>query len=528
MRFKLSLSVAWCAGVLLVIAVGWKLVLADPVNPDIDIGNGMCHAQPQLPQITYGAHPGQNMATDPMPDGVNIGVTGVSGNVFWELGSAGGCTGGLTALTCGPNGSNTDPVFSVTQLDSGSGVDPTTTNGKVQIRNTRTLMDSDVGRTGTFTAAAKAVAGPPKCTWQYTVHVVAKSAIGGWGDPHMTTVDGVNYDFQGAGEFTALKKDKFEIQTRQRPVPSAGVGGVNEHTQLATCVSIYTGVALRIGSNQVSLVPNLSGQPDPSGLQLWVNHKLVTLTDSGIDLRAGGSSDSKADLEGRIVKAAGGAYEFDTADGMQVVATPDYWTSQQTWYLNLSVYQASATSGIWGLIPSGSWLPALPDGTSLGSKPSKPEQRYQVLYGKFADAWRVTDATSLFDYAQAPVTNTASFTVADWPRFNPTSCAIQGQPTAMPADPQVAAQACSGITDPAQKANCTFDVTVTGNTGFAETYTRTQAFRPHGAGWQPVLGGVGPPPPPPPAKWPWWWWIVIVILVLIVIAVLIARKKKTT
>jgi hypothetical protein len=64
-----------------------------------------------------------------------------------------------------------------------------------------------------------------------------------------------------------------------------------------------------------------------------VNGKLVTLTDSGIDLRAGGSSESSAKLEGRIVKAAGGAYEFDDAFGTQLLATPAYWDSQQTWYL---------------------------------------------------------------------------------------------------------------------------------------------------------------------------------------------------
>src|SRR5262249_31125573 len=157
-----------------------------------------------------------------------------------------------------------------------------------------------------------------------------------------------------------------------------------------------------------------------------------------------------------------GAYEFDTADGTQVVVTPAYWDDQQTWYLNVNVYQASATSGIWGRIPSGSWLPALPDGTSVGQIPGPLDQRYQTLYATFGNAWRVTDATSLFDYA--PGTSTATFTVADWPRFNPTSCLIQGQPTAMPADPQVAAQACSGITDPAQKANCIFDVTLTGHT----------------------------------------------------------------
>jgi hypothetical protein len=360
---------------------------------------------------------------------------------------------------------------------------------------------------------------------KYQLHVT--STGGGWGDPHMSTVDGVHYDFQGAGEFTALRtalrKGGLEIQTRQRPVSSVAVGPVNEHTGLGTCVSIYSAVAMRIGSNRVTLQPNLSGEPDPKGLQLRVNGNLVTLTDSGIDLRAGGVSDAKALLEGRIVKAAGGAYEFDNAFGTQLVATPAYWDAQKTWYLNLNVYQTTGTRGIWGLIPRGSWLPALPDGTTVGQMPEALDQRYQTLYTTFGGAWRVTDATSLFDYA--PGTNTATFTTpyGDWPRFNPQSCVIEGQTPAQPGNPQVAAQACSGITDANQKADCIFDVTVTGETGFAQTYQTMQGFRPHGTGWQPVLAGVNLPPQP---GWPWWLWIVILILVLIAIAAFIARRLK--
>ena len=131
--------------------------------------------------------------------------------------------------------------------------------------------------------------------------------------------------------------------------------------------------------------------------------------------------------------------------------------------------------------------------------------------------------TSFFE----PETNPPSPPDPDWPHFNPTSCTIQGQPTAMPADPQTAAQACSGITDPAQKANCTFDVTVTGNTGFAETYTRTQAFQPHGGGWQPTLAGVGLPGPGTGngwKDWPWWVWVLIAILILIVPALLFRKS----
>jgi hypothetical protein len=104
-------------------------------------------------------------------------------------------------------------------------------------------------------------------------------------------------------------------------------------------------------------------------------------------------------------------------------------------------------------------------------------QRYLDLYGKFADAWRVTDATSLFDYA--PGTSTATFTDRGWPRENPQSCAIEGQPSAgPPIDIGVAEKQCSAVTDNNMRADCVFDVSVTGFTGFANTYVLTQQRRP--------------------------------------------------
>lgn len=453
---------------------------------------------------TFATNPGEAVSNYPDP---NIHAS-AGDNIFWVLAPGTGCATTATpnVYTCAGM-TVTAPDPNVAQPQATSQVAITGNGANVQTSGSFTLTVTEQTNTA------------HTCNGSFTLHTT--STGGGWGDPHMFTPERVHYDFQSAGEFTALKKDKFEVQTRQRPVTTAGVPGPSEYTGLGVCVAIYSAVAARIGSNRVSLEPNLSGQPDPSGLQLRVNGKLVTLTGLGIDLRAGGGNEPAAQLEGRIVQAAGGAYEFDTADGTQLVATPAWWDSQQTWYMNLNIYQTSATQGIWGRLADYSWLPALPDGTSLGSKPDSLDQRYKDLYGKFADAWRVTDATSLFDYA--PGTNTATFTVADWPRFHPQSCLIRGQTPAVPTTPQVAAQACSGITNPAQKADCTFDVMVTGNTDFAKTYGIMQAFQPHGNGWQPILAGVGPPPP----NWPWWWWILILILLLIIIVVLIARKKKT-
>jgi hypothetical protein len=297
----------------------------------------------------------------------------------------------------------------------------------------------------------------------------------------MTTVDGVHYDFQSAGEFTALRGDGLviqtrqtpgdglEIQTRQTPIATTFLPGANPYTGLATCVSLYSAIATRVGSRRVTYEPNISGVPDPSGMQLRVDGVLTKLGPDPIDLGSGG----------RIVKLATseGDIEIDYPDGTQLVVTPAYWSDQQKWYLNVTVSGTTATAGIFGQLAKSSWLPALPDGTSLGPKPDALHQRYLDLYGKFADAWRVNDYTSLFDYA--PGTSTGTFTLAGWPRENPQSCAIPGQPSAgPPVDVGVAQEQCSAITDNNMKADCVFDVSVTGNTGFAQTYQLTQQLQP--------------------------------------------------
>lgn len=285
------------------------------------------------------------------------------------------------------------------------------------------------------------------------------------GDPHLTTVDGIHYNFQAAGEFVALRGGGVEIQTRQTPVATTFDPGPDPYDGLATCVSLNTAVAARVGSHRVSYQPNISGVPDPSGMQLRIDGVLTPLTAQGTNLAGGG----------RVVKApTGDGLEVHFPDETILYAIPGWWAWQGKWYLNVHISRTRATDGIMGALAQGSWLPALPNGQSLGAMPGSLHQRFVDLNQTFADAWRITPSTSLFDYA--PGTSTATFTLKSWPAEKPPCTLAQGEP-AKPAELAVAQAACSGVTGEKAKADCIYDVRVTGETGFAKTYLASQRIR---------------------------------------------------
>jgi hypothetical protein len=281
------------------------------------------------------------------------------------------------------------------------------------------------------------------------------------GDPHITTTNGIHYNFQSAGEFTALRDlAGLEIQTRQSPTSTFGPY-FDGYTALTTCVSLNTALAARVGKHRVTYQPNFKNAADPAGLQLRVDGVLTPLTTAGLNLSGGG----------RIVQTAG-ALEIDFPDGTVLIATP-YWAAPQ-WLLNIAVYRTDATEGIMGSVPQGSWLPALPNGTSVGPMPPLHQlpQRYVTLNQTFANAWRVRNKTSLFDYA--PGTSTATFTFVEWPAEKGPCVVPNHPPPAKPIEPARAREICRQITDKTRNADCVFDVAVTGVPGFAEAYLLTQ------------------------------------------------------
>jgi subtilisin family serine protease len=277
------------------------------------------------------------------------------------------------------------------------------------------------------------------------------------GDPHVRTTDGIHYDFQSAGEFTLLRDGNgLEIQVRQTPV-STQPPIANAHTGLASCVSLNTALAARVGGRRVSY------QPSDRGMVLRIDGTLTPLTAQGVNLGPGARV---------AATAVGNGVEIDFPDGTSLAATPHFWGApHDMWYLNVSVFRTPASEGVMGDIAPGSWLPRLPNNASVGPMPTSLAQRFVDLYQTFADAWRVDDATSLFDYGAGE--STATFADRTWPPQGGT-CVIPGAPIARPVTRRMAVRLCRGIRDKNRNANCVFDVAVTGERGFAESYLVSQ------------------------------------------------------
>jgi hypothetical protein len=264
------------------------------------------------------------------------------------------------------------------------------------------------------------------------------------GDPHLYTVDGTPYDFQAAGEFTLLRSadGSLAVQARQEP---DGTGGT---------VAITTAIAAKVGSHRVE----------------------VYMTDSGLGARVDGNP---VDLGARPINLGGGARISVLADGSIEVDFPD---GTRMWELSTGGYGIIAdiapspglkAGGVGLLGPVGAGglgVPALPDGTHLPAT-TDAHQAYVMLYSQFADAWRVTDATTLFDYDAGK--STASYTIRPYP--------IEAKAATLanltPAQLAAGEAACTSITDSRLHDNCVYDVGITGDPGFAGSYALVQVFR---------------------------------------------------
>ncbi len=252
---------------------------------------------------------------------------------------------------------------------------------------------------------------------------------GTYNDPHLQTLDGLGYDFQTVGEFTLVKStiDDFEIQTRQQPWNNS------------TSASANTGISINSGGQRIAIYAN---QTNP----LLINGTAVTLPAGG--LYAVGQN---------LIIREGSKYSIITANNDLVVVN-----DKGTW-LNINLGLADNRQGkVVGLL--GNFNDnrnddfALRDGTVIGGSITN-----QQLYGDYAAGWRITQATSLFDYASGQDTNT--FTDLNFPQNIVTAATLTPEQRA--AAEQIARNA--GITDPDVLEDVILDIFVSnGNTEFIQ------------------------------------------------------------
>ncbi|MDO1448233.1 VWD domain-containing protein [Rhodocytophaga aerolata] len=250
-----------------------------------------------------------------------------------------------------------------------------------------------------------------------------------WGDPHLSTPDGLLYDFHGYGEFIFTKsmQDNFEVQVR--------MGNPYSTTLQAT---LNTGLAIQTGTDVVCIVANPQ--------KLYINNVAQELNFDIIPLKEGAGIKREIDKTYQVL-----TIRSKKGDLVKVRLDGGYYFDFE---VTINESRKGHVQGLLGNYDGDK-------GNDLQLKSGeRVEKSFSSMYPRFADSWRVEAANSLFYYAAG--TNTETFTKKDFPKA----------PLHIPNDKlKWAENIClqAGITEEPFLTNCTCDVALTDDPAMAKS-----------------------------------------------------------
>jgi hypothetical protein len=239
-------------------------------------------------------------------------------------------------------------------------------------------------------------------------HSMCSQIIGrSFGDPHLKSFDQATYSFQTVGEFVLSKSDRssFEVQTRQRAQSDN--------------FSLNAAVAMNVAGDRVCYYA--STKPDNLNSNLRLNGMPIQLQGRTYFLPNGG-----------VIRFEGRNYTISWPTGEMVIL--DVRSSGGFGFLNTTVHvfecDRSSFQGLLGNAngiaeddfqgrnsdrPRPNYMAFSTFGnSSLQQASNFAEKEYLSFLAKdFAEDWRVTSQTSLFDYA--PGTTTEYYTDRRFP-----------------------------------------------------------------------------------------------------------------
>jgi hypothetical protein len=247
------------------------------------------------------------------------------------------------------------------------------------------------------------------------------------GDPHLATFDGVRYDCQPHGEETLVVSSAGDLEVQVRTAP---LGSQN--------VAVIVGVAARVGKDRVAFY--LDGTVNRSDSSAPLGAGMTRLTDGG-----------------RIWKLPG-EYAVVWPDNSQLRIT------NEGAHFGVQTFIADARRGqVTGLLGNANASTADDLTTRGGGTTLTSPAAFADFYHVYVESWRVTNASSLFDYGDAQSTET--FTDRSFPHLLQTANGLSD------ADRRTAASACqaAGVQTDWMDA-CLVDLTASnGDVRFAQS-----------------------------------------------------------